>query len=73
MMTSDLSAVNTELSSDPSESDLDIAIARATESLLAKQAEGGWWVGELQGDSILEIGIHPAQMDSGSGRRGGSG
>ena len=27
---------------------------RATDALLAKQAPGGWWVGELQGDSILE-------------------
>jgi squalene-hopene/tetraprenyl-beta-curcumene cyclase len=35
-------------------SPLDYAIARATASLLAKQAPGGWWVGELQGDSILE-------------------
>jgi squalene-hopene/tetraprenyl-beta-curcumene cyclase len=33
---------------------LDTAISRATESLIAKQAPGGWWVGELQGDSILE-------------------
>ena len=34
--------------------DLDATIARATGSLLGKQAAGGWWVGELQGDSILE-------------------
>src|SRR5206468_3742465 len=33
---------------------LDLAITRATSALLAKQAPGGWWVGELQGDSILE-------------------
>ncbi len=33
---------------------LDLAIARSTGALLAKQAPGGWWVGELQGDSILE-------------------
>jgi squalene-hopene/tetraprenyl-beta-curcumene cyclase len=33
---------------------LDSAITRATDALLAKQAPGGWWVGELQGDSILE-------------------
>jgi squalene-hopene/tetraprenyl-beta-curcumene cyclase len=33
---------------------LDLAIARATDALVAKQAPGGWWVGELQGDSILE-------------------
>jgi hypothetical protein len=33
---------------------LDGAIDRATEALVAKQAPGGWWVGELQGDSILE-------------------
>src|SRR5580704_16869040 len=33
---------------------LDSAIDRAAEALLAKQAPGGWWVGELQGDSILE-------------------
>lgn len=33
---------------------LDRAIQRATDALIAKQATGGWWVGELQGDSILE-------------------
>lgn len=33
---------------------LDLAITRASDALLAKQASGGWWVGELQGDSILE-------------------
>ena len=33
---------------------LDAAIERATDALIAKQAPGGWWVGELQGDSILE-------------------
>jgi squalene-hopene/tetraprenyl-beta-curcumene cyclase len=33
---------------------LNSAIERATQSLLAKQSAGGWWVGELQGDSILE-------------------
>ena len=33
---------------------LDDTIARATNALLAKQYAGGWWVGELQGDSILE-------------------
>ena len=33
---------------------LDSAIDRAVDSLLEKQAPGGWWVGELQGDSILE-------------------
>lgn len=41
-----------EISSPPTQ--LDAAIDRATEALLAKQAPGGWWVGELQGDSILE-------------------
>src|SRR5580658_1199305 len=41
-----------EISSPPTE--LDAAIDRATEALVAKQAPGGWWVGELQGDSILE-------------------
>jgi squalene-hopene/tetraprenyl-beta-curcumene cyclase len=33
---------------------LDTAIDRATAALIAKQSPGGWWVGELQGDSILE-------------------
>lgn len=33
---------------------LDQAITRATAALIAKQNPGGWWVGELQGDSILE-------------------
>ncbi len=33
---------------------LDAAIDRAADALVAKQASGGWWVGELQGDSILE-------------------
>jgi squalene-hopene/tetraprenyl-beta-curcumene cyclase len=33
---------------------LDAAITRATTALLAKQASAGYWVGELQGDSILE-------------------
>jgi hypothetical protein len=32
---------------------LNNAVDRAAESLIAKQAPGGWWVGELQGDSIL--------------------
>ena len=30
------------------------ALERAMSALLGKQAAGGWWVGELQGDSILE-------------------
>ena len=34
--------------------DLEDAIDRAADALIAKQAPGGWWVGELQGDSILE-------------------
>jgi len=38
----------------PHSTSLDLAIALATDALLAKQAPGGWWVGELQGDSILE-------------------
>jgi squalene-hopene/tetraprenyl-beta-curcumene cyclase len=33
---------------------LDRAIDRAAESLIAKQNPAGYWVGELQGDSILE-------------------
>jgi squalene-hopene/tetraprenyl-beta-curcumene cyclase len=33
---------------------LDAAIQQATDALIAKQSPGGWWVGELQGDSILE-------------------
>jgi squalene-hopene/tetraprenyl-beta-curcumene cyclase len=33
---------------------LDAAIARARDSLLAKQDPAGFWCGELQGDSILE-------------------
>ena len=32
----------------------DQALARAQAALLAKQAGAGYWVGELQGDSILE-------------------
>ncbi len=39
---------------DPDRAALDSAIERSTRALLAKQAPGGWWVGELQGDSILE-------------------
>ena len=35
-------------------SDLDAAIDRAADALLAKQHDDGYWVGELQGDSILE-------------------
>ena len=34
--------------------DLDAAIDRAADALLAKQHPDGYWVGELQGDSILE-------------------
>ncbi|MBX3409836.1 MAG: squalene--hopene cyclase [Phycisphaeraceae bacterium] len=34
--------------------DLAAAVARAKDALLAMQSEGGYWVGELQGDSILE-------------------
>src|SRR4029077_16904928 len=30
------------------------ALRRATECLIAKQDQAGFWVGELQGDSILE-------------------
>jgi squalene-hopene/tetraprenyl-beta-curcumene cyclase len=30
------------------------AVARARDALIAMQAEGGFWVGELEGDSILE-------------------
>ena len=33
---------------------LDDAIDRAADALVGKQNAGGWWVGELQGDSILE-------------------
>ncbi|HWE93096.1 MAG TPA: squalene--hopene cyclase [Tepidisphaeraceae bacterium] len=33
---------------------LDRALGRARDSLIAKQNEKGYWVGELQGDSILE-------------------
>ncbi len=33
---------------------LDDAIDRAADALVGKQNKGGWWVGELQGDSILE-------------------
>ena len=33
---------------------LDMAVDRATGALLAKQQREGYWVGELQGDSILE-------------------
>ncbi len=33
---------------------LDAAIDRGRSALIAKQSPGGWWVGELQGDSILE-------------------
>ncbi len=33
---------------------LEAAIDRAADALVAKQNPGGWWVGELQGDSILE-------------------
>ncbi len=33
---------------------LDQAIDRAADALVGKQNKGGWWVGELQGDSILE-------------------
>ncbi len=33
---------------------LDRAIERAADALIARQASGGWWVAELQGDSILE-------------------
>ncbi len=33
---------------------LDEALARAKAALLAKQAPAGYWVGELQGDSILQ-------------------
>jgi len=53
-MTLDFQETETEFSPAEINPDLDSAIARATESLLAKQAAGGWWVGELQGDSILE-------------------
>ncbi len=35
-------------------SPLDQAIERSRTALIQKQASGGWWVGELQGDSILE-------------------
>jgi squalene-hopene/tetraprenyl-beta-curcumene cyclase len=42
------------VSSSVGSSELDRSISRATSSLLEKQADGGWWVGELQGDSILE-------------------
>jgi len=35
-------------------SELDTAVDRATGALLARQHADGYWVGELQGDSILE-------------------
>lgn len=53
-MTLDYQDTETDFTPSPVYPDLDSAIARATDSLLAKQAAGGWWVGELQGDSILE-------------------
>ncbi len=39
---------------EPHADPLDLAISRAAEALLAKQAPEGFWCGELQGDSILE-------------------
>jgi len=44
---------NPESKSSPA-SALDAAIERAQACLIAKQAADGYWVGELQGDSILE-------------------
>ena len=54
MLTPDLPGVSAEPAAALSPAALDAAIARATDALLAKQSPAGYWVAELQGDSILE-------------------
>ena len=39
-------------------SSLDLAIDRAIEYLLNRQTDEGYWIGELEGDTILESEYH---------------